>query len=508
MYGRWEIIMKSLVRCVGVSLQPILFVMLAGAVWWFMPPAPRALLTANSEILRLSPDGSLVATRQEGRVKLWETASGGAAGELPGDLGSFPGWGFLFSPDGRWLAAGGAGVLKLWELPGGREREALQVSDDKDFRPLPAFSADGKWLAFRTKKSGHKFQVQIWELAQGRLHATLDGRAGPLHFSPDGKLLAFESLEPKPNGPAAGRIRLWDSATGRETMPFGDQPAPLRHLTFSPDGRTLAAGERKRANWQGDYELKLLELATGKYQGPWRLSRGVSGLRFTADGSRLLVTSFDKSWRLSLIDPTDSPGEVFFRRLESSVSFSVSADGRLLAHSRNQPDEPAIIIDLPDLRPRARLRPHHSGERLFLCDFTPDGRVVAALGGWNDRSPSRRGRRLANNAPPSSPDTETPDVLEGELHLYDTATGQAQGSVPVVRSAAIWFAPDAKTLVVLGPEATPTIWDLPLPTAWGQIILWWAVLSACFVGATFVLRRLRKSALPGVVENMMKTPTG
>jgi WD40 repeat protein len=504
--------MKSLRRCIGISALAIGFLVLAGAVWRFTPPTPRAALTANSEILRLSPDGRFVATRQGGQVTLWDIASGSAAGELRGDLASFPSWGFVFSLDGRWLVAGGDGVLKLWKVPGGSEQEVLPISTDKSFRPRPAFSPDGKWLVFRTKESDQDFQVKIWDLANGRLRDTLAGRAGPLRFSPDGKLIAFESPGPKTEAPPAGRIRLWDSETGKETMPFGGRPAPLRRLAFSPDGRTLAAGERKRADWQGDYELKLLDLATGKERGPWKLPRGVIGLKFTTDGSRLLVTSFDKFWELSVIEVAGSPGEVSPRRLDNSLSLSISADGRLLAHSPNQPDEPASIVELPDLRERARLRPHHSGERLFLYDFTRDGQLVAVLGGWNDRPPSRRGRRFApKNAPPSSPDaTEAAELLEGELHLYDTGTGHSRGSVPVVRSAGVWFAPDAKTLVVLGPEATPTVWDLPLRTAWSQIILWWAVLAACLVVAAFVRRR-RMKAVPetsAVDNNMIKAPTG
>src|SRR5258708_5938117 len=105
----------------------ILFVTLAAAVWWGMPVLPRATLPAGSQILNLSPDGRLLATLKEGRVTLWDVATGRAAGELPGSQADFKL--FTFSPDGRWLGASRPGLWKLWEVPAGREIVAVPTGD-------------------------------------------------------------------------------------------------------------------------------------------------------------------------------------------------------------------------------------------------------------------------------------------------------------------------------------------------------------------------------------------
>jgi hypothetical protein len=488
---------RWLLRCIPCGGLPlfltaaVFFLLLAAAVWWFMPLSPRATLLEGSEILRLSPDGRFLATRQRGQVTLWDVATGQAAGTLPGDLTGWPSWGFVFSADARWLAAGGEGTLKLWEVPTGRESVALPISADKKLRPRPTFSTDGKWLAFRAEGPDRAYQVKIWDLAEGRERGALAGRAGPLRFSPDSKTLAFESWEAETERPTVGLIRLWDIAGGKERPWFEKKPAPLRRLAFSPDGRTLATGEWKRRNWTGHHEVKLWDLDSGKSRGPWKLPRGVIGLSFTADGSRLVASSFAEAWELALIDPAAPPGDVTPLPLPRSLSVSLSADGRLLACSPNQPDAAATVVELPDCRERAPLQAPRSGERLFLQDFSPDNKLLAVVGGWTDAAPSRRFRLFGSKKAAAPAQNEFAE-LEGELHLYETDSGRRHGTVPVVRSARVWFTPDAKTLVVLAPGGTPTIWDLPLRTPWGRILVYWFLLAACCAGAGLWLRGRRK----------------
>jgi len=450
----------------------------------------------------MSPDGRFVATRQGGRVKLWEVATGREAGTLTGDLTGWPGWGFVFSPDGRWLAAGREGVLKLWELPAGSEAAVVTLSADPKFRTRPTFSPDGKWLAFRAEGPDEASQVRIWDLEQVRERATLAGPAATLRFSPDGKTLAFESSEAESDGPPVGRIRLWDAVSGREKPWFEKQPVPLRRLAFSPDSRFLATGDRKRKD--GHHQVKLWDLTSGKSRGPWTLPWGVVSLTFTADGSRLVATTFSDAFQVALIDPAAPPTEVTPIPLARSLSLSLSADGLLLARSPNQPDEAATIMALPECREQTALKPRRAGERLFLQDFTRDNKLLAVLAGWTDTPPPRRFRLFGSKtAAAPAPDKPELSQLEGELHLYETATGRWQGTVPVVRSARAWFTPDGKTLAVLAPEGTPTIWDLPLRTPWGRILLWWGVLAGCFAVAGLWLRGRRVGNQPSGVREQL-----
>jgi WD40 repeat protein len=471
------------------------FLLLAAVVWWLVPLRPRATLPQGSEILRLSPDGRFLATRRGGRVTLWDVATGRAAGELPDDLAAWPVWEFTFSADGRWLAASGDGLFRLWEVPAGREWAVVPIK--KDARADPAFSPDGKWLAFRVAGPDHTQEVKVWDLTQRRERVSLPGPiVREIRFSPDGKTLAFESAELRP-GPPVGRIRLWDAETGEENSLFGNDPAPLRLLAFSPDGRTLAVGERQRFQWGGEHEITLWDRATGKGGAPWKLPRGVHGLRFSADGSRLLVrTSADDPaggfWNLTLIDPTAVPPGGMAGPIPFAVSHS--PDGRLLACATNAPGEPVTVLELPAGRTRAALKPRHPEERLFPREFTQDGGLLAVVAA--PPSPGLGGEGLLEMMGLKTAPPPPPPLRATALYVYETGTGRAQGSLPVVASTEALFTPDGRTLVVLAPGRIPTLWDLPLQKPWGRVVAWWALLGVCFAGAGLWRRGRRKRARP------------
>lgn len=50
-------------------------------------------------------------------------------------------------------------------------------------------------------------------------------------FSPDGQLIASASED--------RTVRVWETATGQCRYVLEDQPSPIFHITFLPDGQTL-----------------------------------------------------------------------------------------------------------------------------------------------------------------------------------------------------------------------------------------------------------------------------
>ncbi|MCX6880583.1 MAG: hypothetical protein NTW21_43275 [Verrucomicrobia bacterium] len=98
--------------------------------------------------------------------------------------------------------------------------------------PLPADMANGKRLSKSDTPS-----PMVRDAGQCTLRATLDGYAGAVAFSPDGKTLA--------SGNADNTIKLWNVAIGHNTATFNERPTAREAYVCgacSPDGITLALG--------------------------------------------------------------------------------------------------------------------------------------------------------------------------------------------------------------------------------------------------------------------------
>jgi WD40 repeat protein len=89
-------------------------------------------------------------------------------------------------------------------------------------------------------------------------------------FSPDSTLLATGAID--------GMARLWDTATGKLVQALPGHPGYILSLTFSADGRTLAAG-----SWRS---VRLWEVPGGR-RARSRTGSDVFGMAFSPDGQVL-----------------------------------------------------------------------------------------------------------------------------------------------------------------------------------------------------------------------------
>jgi WD40 repeat protein len=136
-----------------------------------------------------------------------------------------------FSPDGKTLATlRDDGVVQLWDPVRGVEQ-----------RRFPAAPGDARCLAFAPNSAtlavGRGPQVELWDVAGGKLRRTLTGHTNTvasLAFSTDGKLLA--------SGARDHSVRLWETAQWQPKAVLVGHERAVASLAFSPDGRVLASG--------------------------------------------------------------------------------------------------------------------------------------------------------------------------------------------------------------------------------------------------------------------------
>lgn len=193
-------------------------------------------------------------------------------------------------------------------------------------------------------------------------------------FSPDGRLLAFQSIGPNRGDP----IFLLDVASGevsevpRSRIHSGVRPS----LVWSPDGQTITLPDL------GENCTRFLDVATGEVQLDLRTEAGCYGpwaVAYAPDGQRL-----------ALADPT------------GGAALLQPDDGQVLGHL------PGGVLTRPD-----RVVPP--------LTFSPDGRWLATPGGfgfYNDEFPTLvwdvAGEAVAAEWPPTREDVRLALAFDGD----------------------------------------------------------------------------------------------
>ncbi len=177
-----------------------------------------------------------------------------------------------------------------------------------------AFSPDGKQIVSASgdilgNKSG---EVKVWDTATGQETLSLKGhtnRVTSVAYSPDGKHIVSGSVDKT--------VKVWDAATGQETLSLKGYTNGVRRVAYSPDGKRIVSGSE-------DKTVKVWDAATG--QETLSLKGHVYGVRsvaYSPDGKRIVSGSKDatvKVWDASLVAPTDR------LRLELAVELARAND--------------------------------------------------------------------------------------------------------------------------------------------------------------------------------------
>ncbi|GAA3849057.1 amidohydrolase family protein [Saccharothrix violaceirubra] len=210
------------------------------------------------------------------------------------------------SPDGRTVAF--KALNDLYLLPVGGKAKAL--TDDDFYETDPAWSRDGKLLAYASDKGG-SVDLYVRDLAtnaERRVTSGTGSEIGPA-FSPDGRRLAYQD----------NNAQTWtvDLASGMQTRVLGPQNAPGR-VSWSGDGTALVqAVSVNNAN-----HILVLDVASGAQQtfspGTSISTRGDDGPVISPDG-RWTVFSQDGVLWVTATAPNGRPTGAS-RRLTTEAS--------------------------------------------------------------------------------------------------------------------------------------------------------------------------------------------
>lgn len=366
------------------------------------------------------------------------------------------------SPDGRQVVFRALNDLYQLDIGGGPAKPLIQ---DGFYKVDPAWSPDGKTLAYSTDKGG---TLDIWLRDMGagtsRQLTRFDGAAVSSAWSRDGKSIAFLSQN--------GGLFVADVATGETRRVYGDLWEPGKP-TWGPGDATIAYAAFKPYSArfrEGLSEILTIDLASGKGTyapiAPDRSlgTRGDDGPVWSPDGKSL---AYVFASRLH-VSPVDAAGKLLGppKALNDEVSDAVSWSGdskSLIYICAGQ----LKLISASGGAPRTV--PHG----LTWANVRPKGRmVVRAASLWDGKSPTLRRNvdvlisdgRIAGVAPRGevSADVQvieapTGTVMPGliDMHTHRQMQGYGYGD----REGRLWLSLGVTTTRSPGGPAYHTVED-------------------------------------------------
>jgi len=228
-----------------------------------------------------------------------------------------------FSPDGRELAASGYHEVTVWNATDGSLGRRLKRLPQR-IQSI-AWHRDGRLLAVAGGSPGQSGELLLVDSRNGDVAKSLVTTSDVLLsalFSPDGSRLAV--------GGADNVVRVFDVATGAQTLLIQQHADWVMCVTWSPDGTRLASASRDRTARVYDAKTGELTASFTEHAAP------VNAVVFAPDGKSVISADRDKN--VFAWDPQEGKklgefkefdGEVFQLQINGDKLLACSSDGKV-----------------------------------------------------------------------------------------------------------------------------------------------------------------------------------
>ena len=339
---------------------------------------------------------------------------------------------FQFAPDGRTFATLHKNGIIFWDastlepfnnMPlNGHFAGVTALAMSKDGSLIASGASDGSiviWNAVNRSPLGESFKFRLSAAS-----------ISSLAFSPNGKILASANWDD------SGNVILWDISNPEDPRQLGEMldiegndPGSTTSIAFSPDGNTIASGNRNAS-------ITLWNVLTRQRIGdPLEEphTEGIWSIVFSPDGKTLASGGYDDSvilWDVS--DPENpEPGEPLIGENPIDIEvIAISPDGRTLAAG----DDSGNITLWNIQTGKSMGEPLNGGTSWVISlAFSLDSKTLAA------------------------------GSLSNELILWDVKKRTQIGKTLLEHNAqvrGVAFSPDGQRLVSASEDSTLLFWDI------------------------------------------------
>ena len=317
----------------------------------------------------------IVSGSYDGTIRIWNSETGEQVGLLLEGISSRV-ESIAISPDGNRVAAGAReDVIGVWDIETGKL--IRQYEDEKlGFVQSISYSPDGNYLVSGSEKRIERndtvwisHTLRVWDTETGKqVRMRMKGEdIQSLSFSPDGRLVAA--------GSRSGFISFWDPETGNQIgEPILGHESGVNSIDFSPDGKIIVSG-----GWDfPSHSVKIWDVKTRKLVGrPLEgHTSGILSVAFSPDGKCIVSGSADKTIRIWDLETREPIGDPLSGHTNMVNSVAWGPDGKWIVSGSSDFTIRVWEVGNRDGQIGKTLN-GHSGEVRSIA-FSPDGKHLVS----------------------------------------------------------------------------------------------------------------------------------